>query len=104
LFRRHNAVIEMSFDPATPCNSFATVASLSWAASWKATSEGLQLEGFDGNRRLIICESGEHYEVNDPDYPSDKEYPYDNLNGVQLWKVQIGTPRRRTVWRCRYPE
>jgi hypothetical protein len=83
LFRRRVALITARFDPPIPCNDYdARVRSFGMVGKWGTTETGFSVDGYDSERQLLISKEYGVYSTVELNYPSDKKYNYDCLDGL----------------------
>ena len=85
LFRRHITVISVRFDPPVQCNEHGACAqSISLTGVWTSTESGFSVKGYGSNRELLIVKKDGAYATTELNYPNDKKYNYDCLDGLHL--------------------
>jgi hypothetical protein len=86
LFRRQIAVISAEFDPPVACGHDASVQSFGLVGTWAATESGFSISGYASDRQLLVSERDGAFATNELNYPSDREYKYDCLDGLLVKK------------------
>jgi hypothetical protein len=85
LFRRQIAVISAEFDPPIPCNDYeARVQSFGLVGAWVPTESGFSINGYASDRQLVISKQNGVYATTELNYPNDKKYKYDCLDGLEV--------------------
>lgn len=91
LFRRHVAVISAEFDPPVPCDEHgALVQSFGLVGKWTPTESGFSVEGYVSDRQLLISRVNDAYATEELNYPSDRRYRYDCLDGLVVRERERG--------------
>lgn len=87
-YRRHVAVISARFDPPIPCDDHGSrVASFGLAGKWSAAQTGFVIAGYGVDRQLVITKENGMYVTAELNYPKDREYKYDCLDGLIMQKL-----------------
>jgi hypothetical protein len=83
LFRRQVAVISAQFDPPIPCNEYdVRVESFGFLGTWAPTPSGFSIKGYASDRALLVSRANGAYATTELNYPSDRRYKYDCLDGL----------------------
>jgi hypothetical protein len=83
LFRRQIAVISAEFDPPIPCDDHdARIQSFGLVGKWSLTESGFSISGYALDRQLLVSKQDGAYATIELNYPSDKKYKYDCLDGL----------------------
>ena len=87
LFRRHVAVISAQFRLSVPCDDHGSrVQSLGMVGRWSSIESGFLIDGYGSDRHLLISLENGTYSTVEVNYPSDKKYRYDCLDGLIVQK------------------
>lgn len=87
LFRRQIAVISAEFDPSIPCDEHdARIRSFGLVGKWSPTESGFEICGYASDRQLLISKQDGDFATIELNYPSDKKYKYDCLDGLVVQK------------------
>ncbi len=85
LFRRQVAVISAVFDPPVPCNDYdARIHSFGLVGTWSPAELGYSIKGFASGGELFVSKANGAFATVELNYPTDKKYNYDSLDGLQV--------------------
>ena len=89
LFRKSIFTIRCVHEPGVPCNEYgALVQSYGFGGTWHEQEGVFVLEGYAERRVLEIRKAGDRFATTERNYPPDKKYPYDTLDGLELTMIK----------------
>ena len=89
LFKKAVFTIRCVHEPGVPCNEYgALVQSYGFGGEWHEHEGVFLLEGYGDRRVLEIRKTGARCVTTERNYPPDKKYPYDRLDGLELTMIR----------------
>ncbi len=89
LHRKGHFHIKLTCNPPTICNDHgALLASSGILGQWEMIDNGFLLRDYRDQRTLRLCQSGTSYVATEHNYPQDKRYPIDSMNGLTFTVVR----------------
>ena len=97
LYRKGVFVIKAEVKPPQPTNEYgAQLLMFGFLGKWEDNKGSIELKGYDGNREIKLTKTNGKYLVKETNYPVDREYKYDLLNGVEFVLLSKKQPRLST--------
>ena len=85
LFRKSIFTLRCVYEPPVPCDEYgALVQSYGFRGKWHEREGVFRLEEYADGRVLEIRKAGARFVTTEQNYPPDKKYPYDKLDGLEL--------------------
>lgn len=92
LFKRSRFTIECRHEPPAPCDdkgdNGVKVSQYGFVGNWHEQADGFRLEGYAGERALVIRRGNQGYTTEETGYPPDRRFPYDQLDDLELAEVR----------------
>lgn len=89
LYRKGIFVIEADVEPPQIANEYgAKISHFGFEGRWEDKDGVIQLTEYNDNRMVRMENSGDKYLASETNYPEEKEYKYDMLNGIEFVLVK----------------
>jgi len=85
LYKKGLFVIKVEVEPSQRVNGHgAKISQFGFIGKWEEDKGTIELKEYDGNRKAKLIESNGKYLVKEANYPIDRQYKYDFLDGIEF--------------------
>ena len=85
LYKKGVFVINVKFEPPQTANDHgAKISEFSLQGKWEGSENDIECRQYADDRVLRLVDKGDGYLAEESNYPQDRKYPYDHIDGIRF--------------------